>query len=567
MKNKKGFTLIELLAVIAIISILVLIAIPGVIGIFIKSKKNIFLSESKIAITKSEDKYAYENANGNIINHVSSLDETNLNLSGTKLSYNIKLNDDGYVLSYVISDGEYCLDSSKEVTDLTIDDVLEGPCNSNKDLNDILGREDLKDGIYLTDKILEDNKILDDDEIDFNVKNYSTDKYTINIDSEAISYEMVSGTKYFYGNYFKVDSDNGNLLPLNSGEYTKVSTTDMVTAFNSGYDFFCPNSDACSVMYKIDSVNGNTLTVKKITTIANTRTDNGNGMFVNDDDAKIYYFRGDVGNNYVSFMGQTWRIIRFNDDYSIKMITDGPVTTSVFNENHGDNAYVGFMYGTPGSSTYDKTHANIHSSTIKKTLESIWESADETSKKYVADSGFCGDRTVALPQYTKFDSTAYGLTSESEKVIDTGLGYGGNFTLYSLFYNYQERNKPSFKCNSKDDLYTVSNDKGNQALTYPIGLLTSDEARFAGSQQGTLNTDYYLFNRDQSWWLMDAAGSYYNPDDTEHTATLVAAGSGGLYASDVTQNLNVRPVLSLKNNVIYKSGNGTSSNPYKIVME
>lgn len=145
MKNKKGFTLIELLAVIAIISILVLIAIPGVIGIFIKSKKNIFLSESKIAITKSEDKYAYENANGNIINHVSSLDETNLNLSGTKLSYNIKLNDDGYVLSYVISDGEYCLDSSKEVTDLTIDDVLEGPCNSNKDLNDILGREDLKD--------------------------------------------------------------------------------------------------------------------------------------------------------------------------------------------------------------------------------------------------------------------------------------------------------------------------------------------------------------------------------------------------------------------------------------
>ena len=34
-----------------------------------------------------------------------------------------------------------------------------------------------------------------------------------------------------------------------------------------------------------------------------------------------------------------------------------------------DNAYAGYMYGTPGSSTYEETHANTNDSTIKGVID------------------------------------------------------------------------------------------------------------------------------------------------------------------------------------------------------
>ena len=43
--KKKGFTLVELSAVIAILSILVIIALPNIVGMFTKAKKDLFFSE------------------------------------------------------------------------------------------------------------------------------------------------------------------------------------------------------------------------------------------------------------------------------------------------------------------------------------------------------------------------------------------------------------------------------------------------------------------------------------------------------------------------------------------
>lgn len=194
----------------------------------------------------------------------------------------------------------------------------------------------------------------------------------------------------------------------------------------------------------------------------------------------------------------------------------------------------------------------------------FFENTFSKYSSYLADSGFCADRSLASDSYPKFDSTAYGITNEENKVVDTGLGYGNNFTLYSLYYKYQQKIKPSFKCSNKNDLYTVSNNKGNKALKYPIGLLSTDEAIFAGAQYNSLNRNYYLYNENEPWWLMDAAGSYNNPNDLDNASTLVAAGSQGISAADVRGVLSVRPVVSLKNNVVYKSGKGTYDDPYQI---
>ena len=91
----------------------------------------------------------------------------------------------------------------------------------------------------------------------------------------------------------------------------------------------------------------------------------------NTEDNKVtYYFRGAVENNYVSFAGFYWRIIRINEDGSVRLVYQGKtinatlentiIEKSNFNESVNDNAYVGYMYGIPGSSSYEKTHININ---------------------------------------------------------------------------------------------------------------------------------------------------------------------------------------------------------------
>ena len=65
--NKKGFTLVELLAVIAILALLVIIALPNVIKMFNRTKKELFLTEVKTIYKEVSKKYISENMKGNKI--------------------------------------------------------------------------------------------------------------------------------------------------------------------------------------------------------------------------------------------------------------------------------------------------------------------------------------------------------------------------------------------------------------------------------------------------------------------------------------------------------------------
>ena len=79
------------------------------------------------------------------------------------------------------------------------------------------------------------------------------------------------------------------------------------------------------------------------------------GLFMaEDDEGESYYYRGAVKNNYVSFAGFIWRIIRRNGDGSIRMIYSGKSTSdtgaavtignSKFNSKFWDPTYVGYKY-------------------------------------------------------------------------------------------------------------------------------------------------------------------------------------------------------------------------------
>lgn len=96
MKNRNGFTLVELLAVIAILAILVIIALPNIIKLYEKAKKNAFLTEVKTIYKESEKKYLSESMKGKKIESISANNNL-LDLVGEKMDYCLLLDNKGGV--------------------------------------------------------------------------------------------------------------------------------------------------------------------------------------------------------------------------------------------------------------------------------------------------------------------------------------------------------------------------------------------------------------------------------------------------------------------------------------
>ena len=287
-----------------------------------------------------------------------------------------------------------------------------------------------------------------------------------------------------------------------------------------------------------------------------------------DDYATSYVYAGDVDNNWVSFAGYYWRIIRINGDGTIRLIylgdtESGPVETgedtqigiSAFNEQHNDNAYLGYMYGTSGSSTYDETHANINNSTIKMVLDNWYESNLIVYKQYIStEAGFCNDREIFTDTSSWVEQDYYGI-----------LGYGMEPTIYDSRFaigniTAREVQNPTLKCSQiNQDLFTTSeSNKGNHALTNPIGLINTDELVLAGGFMGSNNTNYYLYTGNTYWTMYPGVFSGGH-------AFIQAVNEGGNMRGEVASSTyGVRPVINLSADITISSGDGTQSNPYVI---
>ena len=302
---------------------------------------------------------------------------------------------------------------------------------------------------------------------------------------------------------------------------------------------------------------------------------NGKGLYYTstntEDNKTTYYFSGAVENNYVQFgvykAGTTvngttynvdtpiyWKIIRINEDGSIRLIYNGTSTTATgsnvtignsnFNTNYDDNAYVGYMYGTPSSSTYALTHANTNDSTIKDYLDEWYIENLSSYSSYLADAGFCNDRSVASTSGTWYSN-------------DTALGYAKNLTYYGAYNRLYKNKKPQFACpNASNDLFTTStSSKGNKALTVPIGLITADEVWYAGATTST-NQTHYLYT-GANYWTMSPRNF-----DGSFAYEWYVRSNGYLSYYVVNNSRGVRPVANLQSGVEIINGDGTSTSPY-----
>ena len=134
MKNK-GFTLVELLAVIAILAILVLVAVPNVLNMFNQAKKDVFLTDAKNIYKEISKKYISENMKGNKISNISN-NNNKLDMDTNDLKYNVKLNNDGSIKKFEVSNGNYCISGKfNNLSDLTTDKIIEGKCEETSPKN------------------------------------------------------------------------------------------------------------------------------------------------------------------------------------------------------------------------------------------------------------------------------------------------------------------------------------------------------------------------------------------------------------------------------------------------
>jgi hypothetical protein len=195
------------------------------------------------------------------------------------------------------------------------------------------------------------------------------------------------------------------------------------------------------------------------------------------------------------------------------------------------------MYGTAGSSTYEKEHKNTNNSTVKTAIDTWYKNNMISYTDMLEDTVWCNDRSIY-----------------------SGDGYGTSATYYGAYNRLANNYTPSLACTNANDRFTVSSDNGNEDLTYPVGLLTVDEIVYAGAVRGTQNLTYFLYT-GVSWWTLSP--SYFNGS----SAVVWSVGSnGGVYYNYAMENsFGIRPSISLKPGTIYTSGNGSSSSPYVVI--
>ncbi len=258
-----------------------------------------------------------------------------------------------------------------------------------------------------------------------------------------------------------------------------------------------------------------------------------------------YYWRGAVTNNYVKFGGFCWRIIRINGDGTIRLIYDGrtchangtnttesiAVTNVKYNTSWNSTSYAGWTYTLGLQRTLEGTASNAKIQTDNWYNTNL---SDYESK--IADGKFCNDRSTS----TSWES----------------------FPRYTLYFGGSSRNgvekvtriNPSLSC-LNEDIYVLK-----------VGAIIIDEVAMAGATKNSSNGLYYLYN-GQNYWTMSPALWWSSSEDGESINVFNVMDSGIFgysYIFGVATTSGIRPVINLKSDITFSSGNGTLNNPYVV---
>lgn len=269
--------------------------------------------------------------------------------------------------------------------------------------------------------------------------------------------------------------------------------------------------------------------------------------------SSTYLARNKIPSNLM--LGQSFSYS--NGEYTLKYFTTASKWTSVYNKMQNYfytclnstgkcstlyyiyySSYNGMKYISlkNGKSVNDAMYemlwadnVNKKNSTIKTKVDNWYKSYMKSYTKYLEDAVYCNDRSIL------------NKTGAWTMPGDIYL----NPYLYFYTYNYYD-----LTCENKNDQFTVNEENGNGALTYPVGLLSQGEAYYWGKATSKTGSTY---------WTMSPY--MFNPSSIG-VPSITTTGSS--YISNGEEIHGVRPVVSLKDGMKVSTGTGTTSDPYII---
>jgi len=317
----------------------------------------------------------------------------------------------------------------------------------------------------------------------------------------------------------------------------------------------------------------------KLVKPSNDDLGNGNGLFYinnniltdeNNDgkSSRIYFFRGSVENNHVIYANMCFRIVRTNEDGSIRMIYDGEVNgNKCKNINNKGNVSIGTTSFSDSESlslvdekdgvipSYDEV--NTHSGIID--LLNEWYIAKIIQPEYTGEVSkntvFCNNK-----KYYKHTSTMTYYESKAIMPVYIDDRNRNKFDPDTL------KNSFSLTCSEQLDRFTAI----DRTLSYPVGVLSADEVLLAGGYltdsddeydggpSGKDNLTFYLYNQEEYW-----TSSAFSQSTTDNSYVVSVDNQGVMNGKHVSETAGVIPVISLNGNVRFISGNGTANNPYR----
>ena len=275
----------------------------------------------------------------------------------------------------------------------------------------------------------------------------------------------------------------------------------------------------------------------------------GDGLYVDGYEDNVYTYRGSTPNNYVTFNGESWRIVSVNtSDNTIKIIR-----SSVLEDRAYDTDSNGRYNSSQYCNSFSSSGCNIYGST--SSLYNSSGSAISTLAREVNGTKYqLPSKESEISTY--LNSTYYnGLNSTARSMIKSDAVYKAGVL------------KEQSGQTTSTDISQVSATKwkGKVALidaTEYVRASTNSSCTGAYAYRNTSScynsrNHNWMFNSDW-WWTMSPISSSYS-----HFVWIVAF-DGSLNSRLAYYTYGVRPVVTLSSNVKITSGDGSESSPYQL---
>ena len=264
--------------------------------------------------------------------------------------------------------------------------------------------------------------------------------------------------------------------------------------------------------------------------------DNSDGLH---QDSEGYYFKGKVENNYVMIDNRLFRIMRVNNNDTVKLVSEGYAASFMWGENpnYKDSNVQNWLNKT------EKEHSGIYYNTINNIEKRLVKT--EYSEDILRDG-----KIITLEEFNKEkEEEAKKLEEEKKKAEEAKEEEKKEEVKEEKKTSKKTTKTEDKKTSKKKDDKTDEKEKEEPEVKKDkeyVSLLTVKDYTLANGMSSYLNTGKMFFLLG----LNDENENLYVEED------------GSIQSTDSLAGYGIRPVITLKKNTVVVSGSGTKDDPY-----